>query len=102
MIVKAPFSIHSKHFSKCLFWAQSYLRGGASLCGRGKGVGPMWQFEGGVAIKGGLGSTSVWSVEDETQLCSVGGSLILPVTAKVAISILNAEGVSEKPFSLLI
>lgn len=39
-----------------------------------------------------MGSTSVWSVEDETQLCSVGGSLIFPVTARVAISILNAEG----------
>lgn len=49
-----------------------------------------------------MGSISVWSGEDETPAQRCGRFFDLPVTAGASISILNVEGVSEKPLSLLL
>ena len=76
MIVKLPFSIHSTSiFLSAYFWHRAIFGVGESMWGKERELVQRGSLRGGDGWWG-MGSISVWSVEDETQLCSVGGSLI--------------------------
>lgn len=77
MIVKLPFSIHSASiFLHVYFWHRAILGVGQACWGEESELVQCGSLRGGDGWWG-MGSIRVWSVEDETKLCSVGGSLIL-------------------------